>query len=177
MKHLIALIAGALLLMAPPAFGQVQAVSDPDDMTSPLDVRSIQFNYRDNEVHRFKLITDDNWGCRYVSKLSKMLWYFDGKGNRRMDLVGKVRCLKPQDEPRDLVIFLSGTDSGNSYEPIPVTKPNRHTMTFRVPFDIPELNGPHVDVVVRVRDGAAEGCTAENPCKDKAPDDGRWRLY
>ena len=177
MKRAIALVAGALLLMASPALGQVQGISDPDDMTSPLDVRSLQFTYRSNGTHKLKLTTDENWGCRYISKASKLLWYFDGKGNRRMDLVGKVRCLKPQDGPRDLVIFLSGIHSGSNYEPVPVNKPNRHTIAFRFPFDIPELTGPHVDVVVRVRDGVAEGCTSAYPCKERAPDDGRWRLY
>ena len=177
MKRVIALVAGALLLMVSPAAGQAQGMSDPDDMTSPLDVRAIYFTAGNNDVHTFELTTDDKWRCRYISKLGKILWYFDGSGGRGMDLVGKLRCLEPQDEPRELVMFFSGTDSGNSYEPIPVRRPNRRSIRFRLPFDIPELDGPHVELVVRVRDGMAEGCTAANPCKEKAPDDGRWALY
>ena len=38
------------------------------------------------------------------------------RGDRDMDLIGKVRCLDPEDGPRELVIVLSGTQSGNSYE-------------------------------------------------------------
>ena len=84
---------------------------------------------------------------------TQIAWYRYGRGDRAMDLIGKVRCLDPEDSPRELVIFLSGDK--NSYEPIPIKKPNNHTMRLTMTFDIPELRGPHVDVVIRVRDGAA----------------------
>ena len=173
MKRLLALTAAFLMFAAPAQ--AAMTFQDPDDMTGPLDVRELVWTDKGDDVHTFRLTTDDNWHCNYISKLSKMLWYFDGRGDRGMDLIGKVRCLDPQDAPRELVMFLSGEK--NSYEPIPIKKPNNHTMRVTFSFDIPELRGPHVDVVIRVRDGVGEGCTSEHKCIDRAPDDGRWRLY
>jgi hypothetical protein len=175
MKRLLAVTA-ALLMFAAPAFA-AETFEDPDDMTGPLDVRELVWTDKGDDVHTFRLTTDDNWHCSYISKLSKMLWYFDGRGDRDMDLIGKVRCLDPQEGPRELVMFLSGTESGNSYEAVPVRKPNNHTMRVTFTFDIPELSGPHVDLVIRVRDGVAEGCTSGHKCIERAPDEGRWSLY
>jgi hypothetical protein len=44
-------------------------------------------------------------------------------------------------------------------------------------FDIPELRGRHVDMRIKVLDGAAEGCTSSHPCVDLAPDRGMYSLY
>jgi hypothetical protein len=105
-----------------------------------------------------------------------MWWLFDGKGDGDIDLVGKVRCLKFKGG-RELVLFLSGRDSGNSYEPVPLKRPNRHSMKATFSFDLPELKGAHVDMSVKVSDGVAEGCTSAHPCTERAPDTGMYRLY
>ena len=176
MKTRLALATAVLLLLAAsPA--HANTFTDPDDMTSPLDIRELVHKDKGNDVHSFKVTTDDNWRCRYLEPgLTKIHFYFDGKGDGDTDLIGKTRCLKHQGG-RDLVVFLSGKDSGNSYEPVTINKPNRHTMRFKFSFDIPELRGPHVDLFIKVEDGFAEGCTSADPCTERAPDDGKWRLY
>lgn len=175
MKRLIALAAGAVLLMASPALGQAQGISDPNDSASPLDIRSMLFTAGDNDVHTLSVSTDEKWRCGYHDKGVRMVWRFDGRGNNRMDLVGKVRCLKPAEGPRELVMFLSGKK--NSYEPVGFTRPDRHSMQVEFSFDIPELSGRHVDLVVKVRDAKAAGCSWKDKCTDRAPNKGRWRLY
>lgn len=175
MKKLATGIAALVLAIAPAALAN--SFNDPDDMTSPLDVRELKHKDLGNEVHVLRVTTDDNWPCRYFDpSFNKMKWYFDGRGDNRVDLIGRVKCLKAGNE-RDLVLFLHGPRTGNQYEPIPLQKPTRHTIRARFTFDIPELNGEHVDTFIKVQDGMAEGCTSANPCTERAPDDGRWRLY
>jgi hypothetical protein len=43
--------------------------------------------------------------------------------------------------------------------------------------DIPEIDGAHLSMLMRVRDGEAEGCTSAHQCMERAPDDGKWVLY
>ena len=173
MKKTLSLIVLALCFIAAPAYAN--SFSDPDDMTSPLDIRELVHKDKGGDVHAFKVTTDGNWRCRYLEPgLTKIHFYFDGKGDGDTDLVGKTRCLK-YTGGRDLVLFLSG--DRNSYEPVPINKPTRHTMRFKFPFNIPELRGEHVDVHIKVEDGVAEGCTSAHPCTERAPDNGRWRLY
>ena len=175
MKRLIALVAGALLLFPTPA--SAQTFTDPDDMTSPLDIRKLVHTDKGNDIHVLKVVTDDPWRCDYIGKLGKIRFFFDGKGDGDTDPIGKVRCLDPQGSPRELVLFLSGKDSGNSYEPVPMTRPSKRSMKVKFSFDLKELRGPHVDLSLGVTDGQAEGCTSANKCTEQAPDTGAWRLY
>jgi hypothetical protein len=175
MKRMIALVAGALLLFAMPA--SAQTFTDPDDMTSPLDIRKLEHTDKGKDVHLLKVTTDDNWRCDYIGELGKIRFFFDGRGDGDTDLVGKVRCLDPKGPRRDLVLFLSGKDSGNSYDPVPINRPNKHTMKVKFSFDLIELRGPHVDLSFGVTDGQAEGCTSAHKCTEQAPDTGAWRLY
>ncbi|MEA2462246.1 MAG: hypothetical protein QOH90_2423, partial [Actinomycetota bacterium] len=34
---------------------------DPDDMTSPLDIRRVVHRDKGGDVHLLKIVTDDNW--------------------------------------------------------------------------------------------------------------------
>jgi hypothetical protein len=174
-KKLIVLATTAFFLLASVAFAN--SFSDPDDMTSPVDIRQLVHRDKGGDVHAFKVTTDDNWTCSYLEpKLTKVHFLFDGGSKPDADLVGKLRCLKFEGG-RDLVLFLSGRDTNNSYEPISVIKPDRHTMRFKFSFDLVELTGKHVDMYIKVTDGQAEGCTSAFPCTERAPDTGRWRLY
>lgn len=175
MNRLIALVVGTLLLFATPA--SAETFTDPDDMTSPLDIRKLEHTDKGNDVHLLKVTTDDNWRCDYIGDLGKIRFFFDGRGDGDTDLVGKVRCLDPQGSPRELVLFLSGKDTGSGYEPVPIDRPNKHTMKVEFSFDLRELRGPHVDLSFGVTDGQAEGCTSAHKCTEQAPDDGTWRLY
>jgi hypothetical protein len=175
MKLLVCVATATLLVLGPLA--QAATFSDPDDMTSPIDVRRVEFTDRGGQIATIKVGTDDGWSCSYFEPgLTTMKWLFDGRGDNGIDLVGKVRCLKFQGG-RDLVIFLSGKESGNSYEPVPLKKPNHHSMKATFSFDLPELSGRHVDMRVKVSDGVAEGCTSAHPCTERAPDSGMYRLY
>lgn len=73
---------------------------------------------------------------------------------------------------------LHGTKSGNNYEPVPVKRPNQHTVRATFPIrDLQETKGAHLNAIVKVRDGQAEGCTSAAKCHDQAPDTGTWHVY
>jgi hypothetical protein len=163
----VALLVGSV--SAAPAGGHI----DPDDMTSPLDVRELIFLPSESGGGVLKLMTDDAWDCEYLQPdLSTLTWKFDGRADGDTDLIGKVRCVdgKP-------LLFLRGKDTGNRYEAVQGRKPTRDSVKFAFSFDISELQGRHLAVFIEVSDGAAEGCTSAHPCFDRAPDRGRYRLY
>jgi hypothetical protein len=164
---IVALLAGSV---SPAPAGDF---TDPDDMTSPLDVRELVFTPAQGSGGSLKLITDDAWDCEYVQpRLNTMTWNFDGRADGDTDLVGRVRCVDNR-----LLLFLRGRESGNRYEPVRGTRPSRKSVRFVFSFDLTELSGRHVALSIKISDGTAEGCTSANPCSERAPDRGRWRLY
>jgi hypothetical protein len=174
-KKFLVLAIAAVLAIAPLA--SANTFSDPDDMTSPLDVRRLVHRDKGGDVHSLKVVTDQNWRCRYLDpKLNKIRLLFDGGKNPDIDLVGNLRCLKFEGQ-RELILVLSGRDTASHYEPVPVTRPSRHSFKATFSFDLPELQGTHVDMLIRVKDSVAEGCTSAFPCTERAPDASRWRLY
>ena len=176
MKRLLALATCVMVMViARPAFAAT--FSDPDDMAGPMDVRRLVHTQRGGDIHRFRVTTDGTWGCRYLKpKTNTMRWFFDGGGDGDVDLVGNVKCVK-RGGGRDIQLFLRGKDSGNQYEPLGFTRPNRRTLNLTFSFDIPELNGNHVDLRIHTTDRTVDDCTSPNKCVDRAPDDGMWRLY
>ena len=177
MRFVVSAFLVGLLILGPLAQA-AETFSDPDDMTSPLDIRSVTYTDKGGKVASFRVVTDQNWRCSYIHPgLNSVTWLWDGRNDGDIDLVGKTRCLKPSHGPRDLVLFLSGKHSGNSYEPVPIKKPNGHTMKVTFSFDIPEMHGAHASMLMRVRDGEAEGCTSAHRCTERAPDSGKWELY
>ena len=177
MKRLMCIVAvGVMVVLATPV--HASSFDDPDDMTSPLDVRKVTYHDKGGGVGSIKIVSDEAWDCEYFEPgLNSMFWLFDGKADGDVDLVGKVRCLKPSSGPRDLVLFLHGKETGNSYEPVPLKKPEDDSMRGTFSFDLPELKGRHLNFVVKVKDGTAEGCTAAHKCKERAPDSGNYLLY
>ncbi|HET7481867.1 MAG TPA: hypothetical protein VFK89_03305 [Actinomycetota bacterium] len=176
MKKIVAVVVLALLALAPTA--GAATFTDPDDMTSPLDIRKLTYTDEGHQVATFVVVTDDNWRCSYIQPgLTSVKWLFDGRNDGDVDLVGKTRCLNPAGPGRDLELFLSGRDTGNSYEPVPIKRPNRHTMKVTFSFDLVELRGPHASMFMKVKDGAAEGCTSAHKCTERAPDSGKWQLF
>ena len=148
-------------------------VTDPDDMTSPLDVVKLAYIDEGGGVGTLKVRTDAAWGCSYLKPpLTSMKWFFDGGADGDVDLVGNLRCRNGR-----LWFFLRGTDSDNTYEPAPANRPNRTTARITMSFDLTELAGDNLAVKVKVRDGGAEGCTSSAPCTDRAPDAGWWAVY
>jgi hypothetical protein len=147
--------------------------TDPDDMTSPLDVRELIFMPSESGGGVLKLVSDEGWNCEYIQpRLNTLTWKFDGQADGDTDLVGRVRCV----DGRPL-LFLKGRDTGNRYEAVPGRKPTPRSVKFAFSFDIVEMNGRHAALFLEVSDGTAEGCTSANPCFDRAPDRGRYRLY
>jgi hypothetical protein len=162
-----------LLLLGPILGAFAGSHTDPDDATSPLDVRELTFVPSDSGGGVLKLVTDDPWDCEYLQPhLNTLTWKFDGQADGDTDLVGRVRCV----DGRPL-LFLRGRETGNRYEAVIGRRPAHDTVKFAFSFDIVELNGRHVGLFIVVSDGTAEGCTSANPCFDRAPDRGRYRLY
>jgi hypothetical protein len=176
MKKLLASVVGLfVVLSAVPALAS--SITDPNDMTSRLDVRKLVYKHQSGTVGTIKVVSDQRYRCTYLVRgLTSLKVYFDGGADGDNDLVGNFVCIKTKSGHR-IVLMLHGTKSGNNYEPVPVTRPDHRTVRATFSFDLTELKGKHLDAVARVRDGAAEGCTSAHPCHDRAPDTGTWHVY
>ena len=175
-RRSVALVMGislAVLLALPASAAPDSETTDPDDMTSPLDVVKLAYIDEGGGVGTLKLRTDEPWACNYLRpRLNTIKWFFDGAADGDVDLIGKLRCQNGR-----LWLYLRGTDSGNNYEPAPATRPNKRTVRVTMSFDLTELEGDNLAVKVKVRDGSAEGCTKADPCTDRAPDTGWWAVF
>ena len=161
------------IFLQPASSSAGDSYTDPDDMTSPIDVRELVFEPARGGGGRLTLTTDDRWDCDYLQpRLNSIKWKFDGRADGDTDLVGNVRC-----DGRRPQLFLRGTETENRYEPVDGTRPDRRSISFSFSFDIAELEGRHVSLFIDISDGAAEGCTSAAPCFDRAPNRGRWSLY
>ena len=175
-RRYVVSVSGVVLavLLAFPAFAAPDSmITDPDDMTSPLDVIKLAYIDEGGGVGTLKLETDARWACKYLRpRLTTIKWFFDGAADGDVDLLGNLRCQNGR-----LWMYLRGTDSGNNYEPAPANRPNKRTVRVTMSFDLTELEGDNLAVKVKVRDGAAEGCSDTEPCNDRAPDTGWWAVF
>jgi hypothetical protein len=178
MKRFVAVTVGLFLVATmSPAFAS--AITDPDDMTSPLDITKLVYRDLSGDKGTFRVVTQDRFNCRYLRRgLSTVKLYFDGKADGDNDLIGNFVCRKVSASRHRIFLALHGTKSGNNYEPVAVKRPNKHTMRATFPVkNIPETKGAHLNVIAKVRDGQAEGCTSAHKCHDRAPDTGTWNVY
>lgn len=164
-----------LLALASPA--AAKSMTDPDDMTSPLDIRKMVYVDEGGQVGTLKLVSEEDWRCSYlVPNLNTLKWYFDGQADGDVDLIGKFKCVKTG-QGKALYLFLHGKQTGNNYEPVKAKRPDKRSAEATFSFDLVELNGEHLKLYAQVKDGAAEGCTSANKCFDRAPDTGKWMVY
>ena len=163
----------ALLSAMPASAAPDSEVSDPDDMASPLDVQRLAYIDEGGGVGTLKITTYAKWSCSYLAPPgASVKWFFDGAADGDVDLIGNLRCRNGR-----LWLFLRGTDSGNTYEPVPANRPNRTTARITMSFDLSELAGDNLAVKVKVRDTTAEACSRTDPCTDRGPDAGWWDVY
>lgn len=145
---------------------------DGADSGLSIDISSIKFVEKPDDVGRLTIKTHSGWKCRELRPAAKtsLKWLFDGSGNKKFDLVGSFVCRKG-----NLLFKLRSKDGSNRYEPIAARKPNRRTVKVTMPLDLPELDGRHLDLAAKSKDLSGETCIED--CIDRAPNKGRMRAY
>lgn len=172
----LSVVLGAVLVSAP-AQALTSSRTDPaNDVPGPLDIVRIAFRGDPGSLGAFTIRTSERWGCAFLRREVKtdLQWRFDGDADGDIDLVGRFTCLQTPDGRR-LIFMLRGIDSGNRYEPVRATRPDRRSVRVRFPLDLTEIDGPHLRAVVRSSDAITEGCA--ETCVDRAPDIRKFRVY
>lgn len=172
----VTVLLGAVLVPSS-AHAATSSRTDPaGDVPGPLDIVRIAFRGDPGSLGAFTIRTSKRWRCAFLRPgvMTDLRWRFDGDADGDIDLVGRFTCLQTADGRR-LVFHLRGTDSGNHYEPILATRPDRRSVRVRFPLDLTEIDGTHLRAVVRSSDAVTEGCVVA--CVDRAPDRGKFRVY
>ena len=169
----VAAAVALILLLPSPALADERAVSDPDDVVGTLDLRRVSLaKLGPTEPLTIWIETYDGWGPRtLVRNNNRMIVLFDTDGDGSRDFRARILRLK-----RKFVALIKG--SGQSFEPLPVTKPNRRTVRLVIPGSIPvNPDGGPPGIRVLTRFIGAQGCdpaSGSKPCIDRAPDGGAW---
>jgi Right handed beta helix region len=148
-------------------------VTDPNDTGGRLDIAVLRGTGGRHGTGHFKIETQRRFGCRTLKlgKPNRLELLFDDRRDGDADLIGKFRCSKGH-----WTLRLHGPSSGNHYEALHATRPNRHTLKVTVPLDLRELKGTHMGVYARSKDATAPGCRAQS-CRDRAPKAGSLKVY
>jgi hypothetical protein len=93
-----------------------------------------------------------------------------------VDLIGRFTCTEGEGNRPHWLLSLHGPSTGNRYEVLPATRPNRHSLKVTVPLDLLEFVGTHMSMAARSTDATTAACAAE-PCRDRAPDVGKLKVY
>jgi hypothetical protein len=159
----------AVMVMSPPAWAISRG--DPNDSESRLDIRLISENASPKPGGALTIRMFRRWGSRYLRDAlpTNLRWRFDDGDDGDSDLVGRFRFTDGA-----LRFFLRGPDTGNVYEPIRARRPDRKSVRVRFGFDIEELRSNRLSVVANSFDGGPD-CPGD-PCRDRAPDNGRMDI-
>ena len=155
----------AMMVLSPSALAISRG--DPNDSESRLDIRQISENARPRRGGALTIRTFGRWRSRYLRDAlpTNLSWKFDDRDDGDFDLIGRFRFTDGA-----LRFFLRGTDSGNVYEPLRVTRRDRKSARVRFSFDIAELQSNRLSVIAKSFDA---GANCPDPCRDRAPDTGR----
>ena len=145
--------------------------SDPDDIRPPVDIGLTRFTEPDEGIAQATIVTYESWGCGHFGQGSrnKLKWLFDGRGDRRFDLVGEFFCRR-----KVLLFELRSKDGTNRYESLRVRRRgDSRTALVRFPMDLMELRGDDISMIARYKGVDWEDCEIRGDCTDRAPDSGR----
>lgn len=174
MRTLIrALVIALVIVSALPVAAAEVTKDDPDDSDGKLDLSMLGVDATKGEAGFFTIKTHDGFKCGYLkpSKPNKLRLLFDDGRDGDIDLVGRFECHDDK-----LLMFLSGKETGNNYEPLKARRPSNKTVKVAFQLDIAEFEADTMGVKVRSIDGTAEGCT-EEPCRDSVPGKGTLKAY
>ena len=142
--------------------------TDPDDVRGRLDVRNLNAT-RTGDLLAVSLTTYEAWNSSVLAGpggpmqgANRITIHYDVDLDGRSDYVGRVTWTGGA-----LSLFISG--SGSQFEPVPVERPDNHTVQYVHPADVLFPAGAATDVDVQVRAETVYGGQV-----DEAPDDGRW---
>lgn len=173
MRRALTLALMMLTLMPAPATAAEARARDPEDVQGRLDIVAMRFKGRDGGVGRFEVRTAEEWRCRLLrpTKDTALKWNFDARNDGDVDLVASFSC----NNQGELKVAVRGTRSGMRYQPFNARRPDRSSVKFLMPLDIPELRGNHLGLTTQSRDAEARSCLV--PCVDRAPELGSLRAY
>jgi hypothetical protein len=159
----------AVMVLSPPAWAISRG--DANDSDSRLDIRLISEHARPRPGGGLTMRMFRRWGSRYLRDAlpTNLRWRFDDGDDGDWDLVGRFRFTDGA-----LRFFLRGPDTGNVYEPIRARRPDRKSVRVRFAFDIEELQSNRLSVVANSFDGGPD--CPRDPCRDRAPDNGRMDI-
>ncbi|HWL64660.1 MAG TPA: hypothetical protein VNP73_01695 [Actinomycetota bacterium] len=167
----IALVAMLIVVGLAAPVGAVRN-GDPEDMDGKLDIGLTRFVEPEEGIAQATIVTYESWGCAHLGKGrgTTLRWLFDGRGDRRFDLVGTFECRRKQ-----LLFDLRSRNGSNMYESIEVRRRgDSRTALVRFPTDLPELERGDITMIAVSNDVSGETC--QNVCRDRAPDKGRLRF-
>jgi hypothetical protein len=138
-----------------------------------LHIAALRANGSRHGTGHFRIETERRFGCRKlnVGKPNRMKLLFDDKRDGDADLIGKFLCSKGH-----WSLHLHGPSTGNRYEALHATRPNRRTLKVTVPLDLRELKGRHMGVYARSKDASSPACTPK-ACRDRTPRAGSLKVY
>ena len=140
------------------------AISSPDNQERR---GKLQFSFFIFKKHRgighYTIGMKEPFRCRYLepSKDRSLKLLLDNSRDGDYDLKSKFVCRQ-----RRLLLFLRGTQSHNSYEPIRPKRLDPSALQVGIPLDLEELKGwRYPTSVVRSRDAQSPACN--DPCWDR----------
>lgn len=158
----VALLAASIALIARPA----AAARDPNDVDGRLDIRSVT-GTKDGiaEPLTITVRTWDEWGKRLLEEdgPNRLFVVFDVDGDADGDVSARV-----ERSAGSLVAVIENADGSTTT--MTVSRPDRRSVSFTVPFGTE--GDPLGDVAVAARTRSSSGADCHPACKDRSPDSG-----
>jgi hypothetical protein len=174
MRRLVVLAAILGLVTVPLALATSTA-TDPNDVKGKLDLKKL-VAARDRQLMRVTITTYDRWAARILrgpggprqGRNRLTVLYDIGVNDRVADYRGRVVYSGGR-----LRLWISG--NGSNYEPLPVTRPSRLSVTWTQPIDI-FFHGPPAGprrVYLAVKSlYRRKGTACAKGCRDRIPNKG-----
>jgi hypothetical protein len=152
------------------------AGSSTNKSTRKLDISHLRAHGSRHGTGHFKIATQRRFGCQKLKLASpnRLKLHFDDRRDGDTDLVGRFYCSKGN--RNHWFLRLHGPSTGNHYEALRATRPNRHTLKVAVPLSLRGFKGTHMGVFAHSKDATASACMPR-ACGDRAPNGGSRKVY
>ncbi|SRR6266545_2203658 len=160
-----------VLGVALPLLVAFTVAKDPNDVRGKLDLRKVTAA-REEPLLRMNIITYGVWRSRLLRGAggphagpNKLTVLYDVNGDKRADYTGRIIY-----EGTRLALWITGKKS--QFEPVPVRRPTRRSVTFRHPVDIFFKGSPRDVEVIWIRVTSLyrkAGTACARGCRDRAP--------
>lgn len=161
----------AVGVTAGPASAALQGVaSDPNDVPGKLDIAVVRYN-KANAMAPLDVVvrTHGEWRNRVLREnVNRLSVFIDVDADGTKDYTARIRKV-----PGGLYVYITG--EGQSFEPLPATRPSERKVRFTIPGDSPPNPVGPVNVRASSRFIESQPCdpASGNPaCRDRAPNSG-----